>query len=223
MENVVVNRSYLESLSFNELLKLADEKGIDVPEDLNRIFLIGELLEAFMEDEDSLSDDEMIISDDEPVNHKTELTPPSYNSTEVQIMLRNPAWAYVYWNISDSDRISMEKAFISQLMLRVSSFSDKYQIKADEYFDISISQKDNGQYVLLPAGKKFYRVDLLFKLDGIIDILSSSQLFEMPAGSGYLANLKPGRETQQSDIMVLSGINDLLNEHYKNHRESFSE
>ncbi|MBQ5471845.1 MAG: DUF4912 domain-containing protein [Treponema sp.] len=221
MENVVVNRAYLESLSFADLMALADENGIDVPEDLTRSFLIGELLEVYSEEMD-IKEDDMILSDDEPYEQKMDLFPRACNLTEVQIMLRDPAWAYIYWNISESDRIALDKAFISKMMIRVNSFSEAYQVKPDEFFDINISKEDNGQYVLLPAGKKYFRVDLLFNLDGIIDILSSSKVFEMPRGFAYLADLRPGRNEGFSKIMELSGINELLKEQYENHRESFS-
>ena len=46
MENVQINRAYLETLSFSDLQKLADDYSIDVPENFNRGFLIGEILEV---------------------------------------------------------------------------------------------------------------------------------------------------------------------------------
>lgn len=221
MESVAINRAYLETLSFSDLVKIADDEGIDVPEDFNRIFLIEEILEV-SEYKNKSEDDDMIISDDDFVVSENELMPRAYNSTEVQIMLRNPAWAFVYWNISESDRIALDKAFISQMMLRVNSYSEKDQIKPDEYFDIQLSKEDNGQYVLLPAGKKYFRVDLLFNIDGIIDILSSSTVLEMPKGAERFAQLRPGKKEEVSPVMALSGMNELLMEHYINHRESFS-
>lgn len=221
MESVALNRAYLETLSFSDLIKIADSEGIDVPEDFNRNFLIDEILEVTEYKKKSEKED-MIISEDEVVADDNELLPRAYNSTEVQIILRNPAWAFVYWNISDSDRIALDKAFISEMKLRVNSYSEKDQLKPDEYFDIMISKEDNGQYVLLPAGKKFFRVDLLFNIDGIIDILSSSKVLEMPKGSERFAQLKPGKKEDVSPIMELSGMNELLMEHYINHRESFS-
>lgn len=222
MEITEINRAFLETLSFSDLVKVADEYGIDVPDDLNRAFLIGEIIEVVSDMENSMSQQEMIISDEEFIAEEKEMSVRSYNITEVQIMLRNPAWAFVYWNISDSDRISLDKAFISQMMLRISSFSEKDQIKPDDFFDIQISKEDDGQYVLLPAGKKYFRIDLLFNIDGIIDILSSSKVMEMPVGADVLSDIRPGRKEACSEIMKLSGYSDMLLEHYKNHRESFS-
>ena len=164
MENVI-SRTYLETLSFSDLLKIADDYGIDVPENLNRSFLIGEILDIAEELAKSPDENEMVITDIAEQMNSDDISVRSYNSTEVQIMLRNPAWAFVYWNISISDMQSLTKADISQMMLRINSFSEKDQIKPDEFFDIQISKEDNGQYVLLPAGRRYLRVDLLFNLD----------------------------------------------------------
>ncbi|MCR5401523.1 MAG: DUF4912 domain-containing protein [Treponema sp.] len=217
-----INRTYLETLSSSDLMGIADEYGIDVPEKLNRGFLIGEILEAAA-DADLVSDDsEVTFSDEIPEHSSSELVPKSYNSTEVKIMLRNPAWAFIYWNISEADQISLESAFVSEMKLRVNSYSTRDQQKADEYFDVQISKEDNGQYVLLPPGKKFFRVDLLFKLDGIIDILASSNILEMPKNSPFLANIKPGKLSGITPVLKASGMEELLLQHYQNHRESFS-
>jgi len=43
--DVPVSRTWLESLSTAELIKLADSFGIDIPHGLERIFIIEELLE----------------------------------------------------------------------------------------------------------------------------------------------------------------------------------
>ena len=47
MNEEPMNRASLEKLSFSDLVQLADEYGVDVPEDLDRRFLIAELLELF--------------------------------------------------------------------------------------------------------------------------------------------------------------------------------
>ena len=45
MEQNFLSRTYLETLSTADLISLADDYGIDIPDDLNRRFIIGELLE----------------------------------------------------------------------------------------------------------------------------------------------------------------------------------
>lgn len=222
MENVKINRSYLETLSFSDLQKIADEYSIDIPDNFSRGFVIGEILEVAEDAEKQISEPDMDISEDSGASEDDYDVPRPYNSTEVGMILHNPAWAYIYWNISESDRDSLEKAFVSEMRIRVNSFSEKNQVKPDEFFDIQISKQDNGQYFLLPAERKFFRVDLLFCLDRIIDILASSEVIEMPSSSARLIDVRPGKEDAFSPIMKLSGMKELLLQHYRNHRESFS-
>ena len=63
MNNEQISCAYLETLAFKDLVKLADEYGVDVPQDLDRRFLIAELLELAQE-ESNASDVQMIIKDD---------------------------------------------------------------------------------------------------------------------------------------------------------------
>ena len=223
MQNEILTRAYLETLSFSDLVTLADNYGIDVPENLDRSFLIGELIEVSEEFDRNDEDSEMIVADEElVVSEEPNKLPEFYNSTEVEILLRNPAWAFVYWNISESDIQTLSKGFVTQLMLRVCSFSEKDQQNPDDAFNIQISMNDREQYVLLPAGKQYFRIDLLCSIDDVVDILASSNVLEMPEGTNRLANFHPGKLSEMSKIMELSGMKELLFNQYENHRESFS-
>lgn len=223
MQNEILTRAYLETLSFSDLVTLADNYGIDVPENLDRSFLIGELIEVSEEFDRNEEESEMIVADEElVVSEEPNKLPEFYNSTEVEVLLRNPAWAFVYWNISESDIQTLSKGFITQLMLRVCSFSEKDQQNPDDAFNIQISMNDREQYVLLPAGKQFFRIDLLCSIDDVVDILASSNILEMPEGTNRLADFHPGKLSEMSKIMELSGMKELLFNQYENHRESFS-
>ena len=180
MQNEILTRAYLETLSFSDLVTLADNYGIDVPENLDRSFLIGELIEVSEEFDRNEEESEMIVADEElVVSEEPNKLPEFYNSTEVEVLLRNPAWAFVYWNISESDIQTLSKGFITQLMLRVCSFSEKDQQNPDDAFNIQISMNDREQYVLLPAGKQFFRIDLLCSIDDVVDILASSNIIPL--------------------------------------------
>ncbi len=213
-----LTRSYLETLSFSELLSLANELDFDVPENLDYRLLVGELLQFSQEEQEDLPL-EMQVSEEDSL--EPEDLPFSYNITEVKLMMRNPAWGYVYWNISEADYEAISKNSSSQLLLRVCSFSQKNQIKPDDSFNIKISLSDNEQYILLPAGKKYFRVDLLFAIGVSVDIVASSNILQIPSSSPILQEYTPGKKLSVSKPVELSGINELLKAHYTNHRESF--
>ena len=119
MNNEQINCAYLETLAFKDLIKLADEYGVDVPQDLDRRFLIAELLELAQE-ESNANDLQMIITDDDEENEEINL-PANYNETKIAAILRNPAWLFVFWNISEFDmnRLKLQK---ETLYLKVNTY-----------------------------------------------------------------------------------------------------
>lgn len=221
MVETVIKRSVLETLAFSELNRIADRFGIEIPVSFNRNELITDILEYA--EAGGGYNTELDMMDDGAGQKNSDLFPRPYNLTDITIVLRNPAWAFVYWNISAADAVSLRKAAISRLVLRISCFSEKEQVKPDDFFDFQVERKDTGQYVFIPAGMCFLRADLIFAIDGIVDILASSETIEMPHGSPLLADFRPGHSKKVSAILELSGITKLMTEMYKNHRESFCE
>ena len=217
MENVDINRIQLEALPYSELLGMANALRLDAPDNFNRNFLIGEILEAYSENECDALD----IQNSEKTAASEQALPLSYNQTEIKVALRDPAWAFVYWDISSADLESLRHAFISRLILRISSFTEAEQHKPDRFFDLHIRSEANEQYVLIPSGSRFIRADLIFNLDGIIDILSSSDVVELPAPSPLFAQARPGKFGGISPILALSDVKYILEKLYDEHRELF--
>lgn len=218
MENQKITRAYLETLSFSDLSALADEYGIDVPENLNRRFLIGELLEIALED---VKTEEMKISSAENQNHNQSLT-KNYNETQINVVLRNPAWAFVFWNISDADSEMLKKLQNYNLMLRICSLSSEEEQIPEEAFEIQATSGIQEQYILLPSGKKYIKVELVYTKGTSGKVLAFSPIMKIPEGSKYINDLQPGRDNDFTDIEMLSGMKDILMDQYKNHRHSFN-
>ena len=69
MSDTKLSRAYLETLPSADLIALADDFGIDIPENLNRRFIIGELLEAaedMVDSDDDLEESSEITTADLP-------------------------------------------------------------------------------------------------------------------------------------------------------------
>lgn len=225
MKDNLLSRSHLETLSTADLIALADGYGVDIPDSLSRRFIIGELLEIAEELEQDYTDD-LNFDDSQVAVHSEEQTlPETYNETMICAILRNPAWVYVYWDISASElnRLKGSRDF-DCVMLRASFFSKKESNSPTEFFDIQIALSDRQQYVLLPSGaeKKFMRVDLVAKFKDNSENLAITEKIALSKGAEILSEALPGRELHISRIMELSGMRDLLKLHYENHRQSFS-
>ena len=225
MEIEKINRQYLETLSNSQLISLGDELGIDIPEDLNRNFIIAELLEAVLEYEEDNDIEEIVTSEeDAPVHDETEKLPDSYNETSITALLRNPAWVYVYWDIkaADLNRLSEDFSYRS-MCLRVSFWENEDDASPVESFDVQVGDNDRQQYVLLTPGKNFVRIDLVALYNGHDDEnLAITPKIALPKGAVELNEALPGRDIQFPKLVELSGMKELLTLHYENHRQSFS-
>lgn len=215
MSDTKLNRAYLETLPSADLIALADELGIDIPESLNRRFIIGELLEAAEEFGDN--DNELIDSSD----LKTVDLPETYNETVISAVLRNPVWIFVYWDMK-KDHISLvrKSSKIQSLGLRVNMFSRDNPDAVADYFDVPITLDDRNRYVLLPSGFGFVRIDFVVNMEGeTCEVLANTGLVTLPYVPEKIANPLP--ETPISPVLKVSGLPELLRTHYMNHRQSF--
>lgn len=218
MDTIIVSKNYLETLSTADLIALADDYGIDIPEKLNRRFIIGELLEAIEEFQEEKPE---TLQETDSVIEGSEL-PASYNETMITAILRNPAWAYVYWDISTNDleRIQVASNF-SSLVLKLCFFSKDDSEKPIETFDVSVNETDRDQYVLLPTVAYSLQINLFAEYKNALpDCLARSKVIVLPEGYPELGSAILNGDS--SEIEKLSGFNELIRTHYINHRQSFS-
>jgi hypothetical protein len=134
-----LSRSYLESLSTGELVKLADNNGIDIPPGLERIFIIEELLENSAEPE---PEDDLIQSH----GHAESVPlPKQYNISFIDVFIRDPLWVFVIWEIKSHDREIFEKAAnFNGYCLRIVPLESKTQ---EDSFSIAIEADDSSRYL----------------------------------------------------------------------------
>ncbi len=219
MSDEALNRASLEKLSFQDLVKLADEYGVDVPEDLDRRFLIAELLELSEQTEDF--SEEMIIASEGGEENPVVLS-GNFNENQISCVLRNPAWLFVFWNINEQDSARVKETPGASLKLRICTLESPKDLKPEEVFEIQTSTQSQEQYVLIPKGKKYLKAELLLITPGAGEVLAFSPVISIPQGSSLVNDLQPGRDTDFSEIVELSGMKEILAEQYRNHRHSFS-
>ncbi|MCR5612285.1 DUF4912 domain-containing protein [Treponema sp.] len=217
-----LSRSHLETLTSSQLIELADEFGIDIPDDLNRQFIIAELLEVAKEiDENSNFKETIKVSEDAVPNLQTEL-PQGYNETSIDVIIHNPVSLFVYWDFNDVLYKQLTSAK-TPLFLQVCFFDDMVAEKPQDAFDIQINYEDREQYILIPGGKKFVRVDLVRDTENTLkSVLAVSERLEIPQGSEEFRNFQPGEDQKIKPILELSGIKSMLKDHYNNYRQSFN-
>jgi len=188
-----MTREKLRSLEIRSLHEIADKHGVEVSYDENRESIIDKLFEAFEEDrlereaDNNLAirveETKYIVSQDEELDQleSDDFTIPDYyNDTRIVLLLRDPSWAFAYWDIRDTDlEEKKKKSGYNGLLLRVHECSTDGKGSLVS-FDIPVQPNDNRWYINLPQQEMRYYVELV--ADGISDknILAASNCICAP-------------------------------------------
>jgi hypothetical protein len=201
-----LTRSYLESLTTAELAKLADSYGVDIPPDIERVFIIEELLDLEGEEVDSpgregaipLREMELL----EPV-----LIPKQYNITYIDVLLRDPLWVYTFWEIKNYDKDLHERADdFEGYHLKIVPQTDKKRLVSnpDDSFIIPVGIGDSAWYIGFPPTGGRFRVEIDVIRGEEEIVLAASRPFKLPK----LLNL-PEWKNAAEPLVQLSGIDEL--------------
>jgi len=205
MEEQRLSRSYLETLSTDDLARLAHRLGLDLPEDLNRVFILEELLDAGLEEE--AEEDEEALADGAHPNLEEPL-PASYNETFIGVLLRDPVWAYAFWEIRQTDRELYEQdPSFSGYALRVTYPTVAKSGAESDPFTIPVSKGDSAWYLCLPGGSGWFRVELLCRRGDREERLAVSSPFKVPRGAPSSEVFDGKGEAPQ--LFTLSGLDEL--------------
>lgn len=209
-----VDPEKLSLLSDDELRLLAEKLGIYVPESLDRLFVIEEIIDAFEEDTA-----ERVFSHDTPghVEEKKlsgtgfipgrleEISiPEHYNESYIRAIVRDPLWIFSYWDIAESLREKILAEFEEpRLILRVSEVADT---EKTFHYDISVSFDDRKWYINVPYPRRSYRIDLCIAKVQKTKVLARSNIVHMPAQYMDMPFKLP---QMTKSLLILSGSEDL--------------
>jgi hypothetical protein len=200
-----------------DLIALADQYGIDIPENLNRRFIIAELLEVIAEVEAERNNHMELV---DCTDSSLEL-PQTYNETTVTAILRNPVWLYIYWDISTSDLSLIRSLTGTQASLRVIIHDKDGNPSLSDSFAMPLELDCREQYVLIPGGKKAVQIELGYeKKGGKKQTLAVSPVISLPEGNMDFSAMLT--KTSIPPMLALSGFHEVVRDQYINHRQTFS-
>jgi hypothetical protein len=185
MEESRLTRPYLESLSTDELVKLADSFGIDIPPGLERVFIIEELLDIAFGDEFVPEAD----LENRPDFIEAEALPKRYNISYIEVMIRDPLWAFVFWEIKGYEKELHEKApdFEGYCLRVIPLTADKpsplgrtYVMDRENSFTVPVGVNDTSWYLGFPPAEGRYMVELCVRRGEEEIVLIFSRPFKMP-------------------------------------------
>jgi len=205
---VPVTRTWLESLSTDELIKLADNYGVDIPVELERIFIIEELLEIANADQQE-NFESIEVS---PGYSESALLPKQYNISFIDVIIRDPLWVFVFWEIKGQDRETHENAGdFKGYILRVIPLDNegKELQSAEVSFTVAVNKDDNARYLGLTEhteqGFNCYVIKLsVIRGENELPIITSAP-FNLPR----LIENETINEMNENPLIRLSGVQDV--------------
>ena len=213
---VKFTRAYLQTLSTDALFALADQYGLFLSSDLTRHLLIGELLDlddGFTNDENG--GDSIAASKDLPE------VAYSYNMTEIQVMLKNPLWFFVFWDFHKRlfTELTEAKDF-SFFSLRVHSLDPDNSLKSLDFFDIQVPAEDRKRYVYVSFDECMHRIDLMAHFtDGREQLLAQSNIIDMQRKN--IPQRLCISQNAVNKVINLSGLASLKKSHFRHYRQAF--
>lgn len=218
-QNEPVTSEQLISLSLDDLCLLAERMGLDLPPGLERSFVVEEILNALDEDVDerrsagagAIRIQELKYSGSEPdalraPNQDPPVLERRYNETNLQALVRDPSWAFAFWDISDADRAKLQDGESSaELFLRITETGAEAAKR--QFFDIPVSYDDIQWYVNLPRPSARFRIELCARRpSGRLRVLARSCEIAAPRQSRPIGAKTDARS---SALLKLSGIEAL--------------
>jgi len=208
---VPVTRHWLESLSTEQLIKLADSYGVDIPPGLERIFIIEEILEVTNIDDQENSNDTEAMEVNEDYSETVAL-PGQYNISYIEVMIRDPLWIFSFWEIKKHDReLHENEDDFNGYCLRLIPLdkNGKEKNPNDNHFTVSVSAEDSGRYLGIvehsAQNHDSYVIQLCVNRGDIMLQIAASQPFYLPKpyDNDIIADM------ERNTLIHLSGARDL--------------
>jgi hypothetical protein len=192
-------------------MKLADRAGMDVPPGLERIVIIGELLEALDDTGEGAGKKPIFVPEETRLPASTAPLPRHYNISYVNVLVRDPLWAFAFWEINVHDRELHERAGdFCGYCLKVESeqrYSDpRPKAAGDSSFTVQVGIGDSAWYLGFSPSGGTCRVTLCATHREESVVLAVSEPFSLPNLHEPLGNRYS--RASHNPLLRLSGIDE---------------
>lgn len=217
-----MDRQTLADASYEALLRVADRYGVDIPERVSREELedlVFEAAEDVREERRRTNNhpvrveqtkyDNRSDADFRPDEGEDIELPDSYNETRIVLLLRDPSWAYAYWDLQVAEREAFQRSqTFESLLLRVYSLDspDDDAARARSSFDIPVTLGDSRWYINLPEPGCYYRITLAAVEEGVERQLVWSNVVAVPRGT---ISDSDGAGSAGDEVLAQTGIQDM--------------
>jgi len=213
-----MTRDRLEGLPTTVLLELSRKEDLSVEEGTSREVLIEDLLEVYEEDRRERETLQNLILKIEQTKFaslsarpapasftQAPVLPAFYDDNSVDLVLRDPAWALVLWEVrkKELDSWTQDPSFRG-LALRVLEY-DSPGTACLTFFPIPVSQGAGSRYLHLPTPARWYALELHAQFERESRLLARSATLLAPSELPDDPKDRPGLTPAQVRLLEVSG------------------
>ncbi len=180
--------------------------------------MINALIEAYEEDKREMDVLQSLIIQverskfDLPEQYTTRpeqtvsVLPDHYDENYCGLLLRDPDWAFFFWEIKESIYQEMERTagFKGFFLHILENQTPEINGPMHHSYDLPVQTKMGSRYIQLPINDRFYQVEVVAQLTGELRVLSRSQILYTPENQvRRLAEINKG-DSRRKVIMELS-------------------
>lgn len=219
-----MTKEKLLQFSVEALVEMAEDEGIPVVQGTPKETIIEQLLDAIEEDQSERemgnnplmrvveTKYDLVVEAPMPQEWDKFPLPSNYSETYIRMILRDPLWAYAYWEVKESDLVHLNtEPAGGDLFLRVHELpgSPGSNGKGVDYFDIPVRASDASWYINLPKLGCAYRIELVCRRTGSEKVLCRSNSVTSPSETfDQLLNPEKRIADSGNDFVLLSGLYD---------------
>jgi hypothetical protein len=191
-----MTRERLLQLSIDELVAFAGKEDIELPESVEKEDIIDAILEELeeIEGERSTNDNpsvkieekKYVVAHDEELElfgRKERTLPATYDTTRIVLLVRDPTWAFTYWEISEN----LKKDLIGDpgfegVLLRIHDITrvDWNGSNSNYSIDIPVLLTDDNWYINIPNPGSDYIIELLKAVKDSKAPIATSNVVHVP-------------------------------------------
>ena len=160
----IINKDQLLSLTLRQLRQEASKLSVPLYSRKTKAVLV-DLILKYKEKSTKKTNITKPQSNPENTFNSNTLNSSEEVKTNVVFLPRDPDWAYVFWQISDSDREKAQSLGANKLCLRLfdASGSDGSNLNQGTLREIAVDSYSTEWYLPIPLADKDYKVELGYK------------------------------------------------------------
>ncbi len=160
----IKNKENLLSLTLRQLRQVASKLSVPLYSRKTKAALI-DLIVKYQKNVTETTDKTLVNKNPEKIFNPTEQSSKEEFATKVVFLPRDPEWAYVFWQISESDREKAQSLGASKLCLRLFDATGlgEGQLNQGTLREINVDSYSTEWYLPIPLANRDYKVELGYK------------------------------------------------------------